>query len=121
MYKVSVVSTFSAAHFLRNYKGKCESLHGHNWKVEAVVSSANLDSLGLVMDFVDLKNKLNQVIDKLDHKLLNDLDYFKSNNPTSEAIAYYIFCRLKEILPSTHRLKEVRVWEKDTSSAVYQE
>lgn len=121
MYKVKVVSEFSAGHFLRGYKGRCENIHGHNWKVEVVVSSSELDSSGLVMDFTELRSKLNKVIEKLDHKLLNDLDYFKSNNPTSEVIAYYIFRRLKEMIPSSCRLEEIRVWEKESSCAVYQE
>jgi 6-pyruvoyltetrahydropterin/6-carboxytetrahydropterin synthase len=121
MYKVKVISSFSAAHFLKNYKGKCESLHGHNWKVEAVVSAQELNSLGLVLDFKDLKDNLDEVLDGLDHKLLNDLDYFKTHNPTSEEIAYYIFWRLKEKIPFPGRLEEIRVWEKDSSCAIYRE
>ena len=121
MYKVKVISDFSAAHFLRNYKGKCENMHGHNWKVEAVVSSPGVDSLGLVIDFKELKEKLNEILADLDHKVLNNLDYFKNINPTSELIAHYIFVRLKEKISFSRRLEAVKVWEKDTSCAVYQE
>jgi 6-pyruvoyltetrahydropterin/6-carboxytetrahydropterin synthase len=121
MYKVSVVSTFSAAHFLENYKGKCENLHGHNWKVEASVASDTLNASSLVMDFSDLKNKLQQVLDALDHALLNDLECFKSSSPTSEVIAHYIFSQLKGEIPPRYTLEEVKVWEKDTSCATYQE
>lgn len=121
MYKVSVISTFSAAHFLKNYKGKCENLHGHNWKVEVSVSSHTLNSSFLVMDFSELKNKLQEVLDTLDHTLLNDLDCFNSLSPTSEVIARYIFSQLKERIPPVHTLEEVKVWEKDTSCATYQE
>ncbi len=121
MYKVKVVESFSAAHFLRNYKGKCESLHGHNWKVEAEVSSNSLDSLGLVIDFKELKEKLRKILEELDHKLLNDLDYFKEKNPTSEEIAFYIFSKLKHQLPEGCKLVRISVWEKDTSCASYEE
>jgi len=121
MYKIQVTSGFSAAHFLRNYKGKCETLHGHNWKVEAVVSSRTLDSLGLVIDFKKLKQKLDRILEEFDHVLLNDAEYFKTHNPTSEHVAAYIFNKLKPEIPSPHTLEEVRVWEKDTSCAMYQE
>lgn len=131
MYEIRVMSGFSAAHYLRNYKGKCEMLHGHNWKVEAIVSSHTLDSNGLVMDFKELKQKLNNVLEEFDHVFLNEVEYFsagggsasggKGHNPTSEEIAAYIFNRLKAQIPSTHTLKGITVWEKDTSCALYQE
>ena len=121
MYKIKVSSAFSAAHFLRGYKGKCEALHGHNWKVEAVISSDKLDSLGLVMDFGEAKEKLDRILEELDHGLLNEREYFKKHNPTSEIIASYIFNQLKPEISSLLTLEEVRVWEKETSCAVYQE
>jgi len=121
MYKVKVVSGFSAAHFLREYKGKCEELHGHNWKVEAHVASEQLDALGMVMDFTELKNLLAEVISEFDHVLINDLEYFKQHNPTSEYIAFYIFNKLKAKLSEPLVLDQVRVWEKDTSCATYHE
>ena len=121
MYKIKVISCFSAAHFLRNYRGKCESLHGHNWKVEVEISRKKLNSLGLVMDFKELKEKLNKVLENLDHKVLNEIDYFKERNPTSEEIAFYIFSQLKKILPQDCQLVKVSVWEKDDSCAIYEE
>jgi 6-pyruvoyltetrahydropterin/6-carboxytetrahydropterin synthase len=121
MYKVCVTTAFSAAHFLKNYKGKCEKLHGHNWKVEACVSSQDINDSGLVIDFSELKNCLNRTVDEFDHSLVNDIEYFRSHNPTSENMAYYIFTKLKGILPPSVKLELVKVWEKDTSCALYQE
>jgi len=118
MYNIKVESNFSSAHNLRGYKGKCEELHGHNWRIEAVASSGKLDKAGMVLDFKYLKMKLNRILDKLDHKYLNNIPYFKKVNPTSENIAQYIYGRLK---PQLANLKSVTVWENNTSSATYEE
>lgn len=118
MFSLKVEANFSSAHNLREYKGKCEELHGHNWRVEAVIKSDKLDSLGMVVDFKDIKKELNVILGDLDHKYLNDLEPFKTVNPTSENIARYIFGRLKISLPLT---ASVTVWENDTSAAVYEE
>jgi len=116
MFEVNVESNFSAAHRLRGYKGRCENMHGHNWKVKAVVGSQNLDKQGMVMDFTILKKAMNKILTRLDHKVLNDLEYFKKVNPTSENIAKYIYDELK-----TQRLdvERITVWETDTSCATY--
>lgn len=120
MYKIKIISYFSAAHSLREYKGKCESLHGHNWKVEVVISSLKLNDAGMVMDFHDLKLLTKEVIENLDHKHLNDLKYFKEHNPSSEEIAKYIFDELNgRILEQGCRLEKVRVWETENSCAIY--
>jgi len=122
MYKVKIISHFSAAHSLRNYKGKCEALHGHNWKVEILVLSDKLNFSGMVMDFSDLKKITSNVLEELDHHHLNELDYFKVYNPSSEEIAKYIFDKLKdEIAARDCKLGKVRVWETETSCAVYTE
>lgn len=122
MYKIKIISSFSGAHSLRDYKGKCESLHGHNWKVEVCVASEDLDRSGMVMDFAELKRIANSIIDELDHKHLNDLDYFKKNNPSSEEIARYLYNKIKERLPKNSLfLDEVSIWETDTSCATYRE
>lgn len=128
MYNIKVQATFSAAHNLRGYKGKCEELHGHNWKIEAIASKENLDKAGMVMDFRYLKTELKKIMEKLDHKYLNKLAYFsaaggsasggKKNNPTSENIAKFIYDRLKNKISG---VKSVTVWENDTSSATYEE
>ncbi|HOX54017.1 MAG: 6-carboxytetrahydropterin synthase QueD [Candidatus Omnitrophica bacterium] len=118
MFEVRVESNFSSAHRLRGYKGKCEELHGHNWKVEAFIQSENLDKIGMVVDFHHLKNLLKSVLNKLDHKFLNDVDYFKKVNPTSENIAKYIYDQLRS-KDKKLGLTKVTVWESDTSYASY--
>jgi 6-pyruvoyltetrahydropterin/6-carboxytetrahydropterin synthase len=118
MYSVKAELKFSSAHNLRGYKGKCESLHGHNWKVEAEARSRSLDSTGMVMDFNVLKTALGAVIADLDHRYLNELPAFKKINPTSENIARYIYGRLKK---SFSGLSSVVVWENDSCSAKYEE
>ncbi|MFA4989020.1 MAG: 6-carboxytetrahydropterin synthase QueD, partial [Candidatus Omnitrophota bacterium] len=90
MYTLKVESSFSSAHNLRGYKGKCEELHGHNWRVEISVRSRDLDGTGMLLDFKYLKKKLNNVLDRMDHQYLNKLDHFKKVNPTSENIARYV-------------------------------
>ena len=118
MYSVKVELFFSSAHNLRGYKGKCEDLHGHNWKVELVASSERLAKTGMLLDFKYMKTCLNQVLDKLDHKYLNNTPYFKKINPTSENIARYIYGALKSKIKS---IKSVTVWENHSSSATYEE
>jgi len=118
MYKLKVEGNFSSAHNLRGYKGKCEDLHGHNWKVEITAQSEELDEIGMLLDFKFLKKELNAVLEDLDHKYLNKLVQFKKTNPTSENIAKYIYERLKPRIPL---LNSVTVWENATSSATYEE
>jgi 6-pyruvoyltetrahydropterin/6-carboxytetrahydropterin synthase len=118
MYSIKVEAGFSSAHNLRKYKGKCESLHGHNWRVEAVIRSAQLDSIGMVRDFKDFKSRLSKLLNEFDHKYLNDLKPFKKINPTSENIARYLYERLKKQIPD---LSSVTVWENSTSAATYEE
>lgn len=130
MFKIKIETKFSSAHYLREYQGKCERLHGHNWKVEVFAARQNLDSLGMVMDFSELKRLTQAVLEKLDHTCLNDLDYFskknallgEGHNPSSEEIARYIYIKLKrDISIGDCILDEVRVWETDTSCAFYRE
>jgi len=118
MYKLEVEGVFSSAHNLRGYKGKCEDLHGHNWRVEISVKSASLGGIGMVMDFKEMKTRLNAFLEKLDHKYLNRLAYFKRVNPTSENIARYIYNGLKKNITL---LDSVTVWENVTSRATYYE
>lgn len=119
-FKISVTDSFSAAHNLRGYKGKCEELHGHNFKVKVVLTSSELDKLGMVSDFHEVKEVLKKVLSKLDHTYLNNLEFFKENNPTSENIARFIFEKFKSEL-SNQKLLEVIVWETETNEASYQE
>lgn len=120
MYQASIQTHFSAAHLLRNYKGKCENLHGHNWKVEVTVATETLDETGMAIDFTILKQKTNSIIKQLDHKYLNEIPQFLKINPSSENIAAYIFSKLKEALSDTTvTLTKVSVWESDTSKSSY--
>ena len=123
MYEAKVICEFSSAHSLRNYGGKCEHSHGHNWKVEVVCASDRLDDTGLVIDFKVLKDKVNNLLDGLDHRDLNDIDYFKKFNPSSENIAYYVYMQLSKDTEITDQilLKQVNVWENDRSCASYYE
>ncbi len=118
MFTVKVEGSFSSAHNLRGYKGKCEDLHGHNWKVEISAAKDSLDKIGMVLDFKLLKARLSQVLEPLDHAYLNNVAYFKKVNPTSENIAQYIYRKLKPGIPS---LRSVTVWENVASAATYEE
>ena len=121
MYNIMVEGKFSAAHNLRGYKGKCEKLHGHNWRIEAVFSGEKLNKQGTLMDFQKARGKLEQVLKNLDHTYLNELPAFKKINSTSENIARYIFTRLESISSDKNlQLKRVTVWETENASASYQ-
>jgi 6-pyruvoyltetrahydropterin/6-carboxytetrahydropterin synthase len=121
MFEVSVEQTFAAGHALRNYKGKCENVHGHNYRVRITVQGDQLDATGLLVDFLDVKSLIGGVVDYLDHQFINDLPPFDELNPSAENIAKYFYDRvsggLKNEVPV--RVSEVKVWETDTSSAVY--
>jgi len=120
MFEIMVQSHFSAAHQLRTLHGKCEHLHGHNWRVDVVLESKKLNSEGIVMDFQILKEKLNKILKELDHKYLNELSYFIKKEPSSENIAKYIFEKLKKDLKQYPvRLKKISAWESETSCATY--
>jgi len=120
MYVIKILSHFSGAHRLRSLHGKCEELHGHNWKVEVSVAARRLSKEGIVIDFQVLKQKVEKILKTLDHTFLNDLPYFSKKEPSSENIAKYIFDRLKgEFKGHPAVLKEVTAWESETSSATY--
>jgi 6-pyruvoyltetrahydropterin/6-carboxytetrahydropterin synthase len=121
MFEISVEQTFAAGHALRNYKGKCENVHGHNYRVRVTIEGEQLDANGLLVDFVDVKRLMGGAIEYLDHRFINDLEPFDKINPSAENIAKYFYDRLytgmKNEVPV--RIAEIRVWETDTSSAVY--
>jgi 6-pyruvoyltetrahydropterin/6-carboxytetrahydropterin synthase len=121
MFRISVYDYFSSAHQLKGYEGKCEEIHGHNWKVEIEVEGNELDKVGMLIDFKELKNILKGVIDELDHKMLNDLEAFKEINPSSEIIARYIHGRVKGELPLGVDILSTSVWESENSKARYSE
>jgi len=122
MYEISVDTTFAAAHNLRDYYGKCEDLHGHNYKVRVVVEGPELDSTGLLYDFVHLKKVIEGIIRSLDHRYLNELAPFDTLNPSAENIARHIYDETsKQLLKSSNaaRVSGVTIWETDTSAATY--
>ena len=122
MFELSVEVSFSAAHQLRGYKGKCENMHGHNWKVQVSVMAETLNEIDLAIDFHDLKKMANEVVAPLDHAFLNDIFPFTEKNPSSENMAKWIFDSLKKkITDERVRVSAVSVWESDTASATYYE
>jgi 6-pyruvoyltetrahydropterin/6-carboxytetrahydropterin synthase len=122
MYEVSVDETFAAAHNLRNYKGKCEDLHGHNYKVRVTLSGPELDATGLLYDFVHLKQVIQGVIRSLDHKYLNELKPFDVLNPSAENIARHIYeqtAQQMHAVPNGAAISSITVWESDLTAATY--
>ncbi|HON85444.1 MAG TPA: 6-carboxytetrahydropterin synthase [Syntrophorhabdaceae bacterium] len=122
MFTLYVKDTFSAAHRIDDYHGKCEALHGHNFKVEAFFEGQEPRAGGMVVDFKILKGLLREVLSYLDHRYLNEIDFFKERAGSSEYIALYIYGQLKGLLNVEGvTLKEVRVWESDSAYAAYRE
>ena len=122
MFQVSVEETFSSGHALRGYRGKCENPHGHNYRVQVTLAGPKLDTIGLLVDFSELKRVLRGIIAGLDHQFLNDLDAFKTVNPSAENLAKYFYDethRQLTTLPDGAGITEVMVWETDTSSALF--
>lgn len=122
MYELITIQEFSAAHRLRGYEGKCERLHGHNWKVEVRVCAHVLDERGLAKDFAELKAMTARVLDDLDHSDLTTLAAFADTNPSAENLSRHIYERIKrELAGSSVQLQKVVVWESDTAGAAYTE
>jgi 6-pyruvoyltetrahydropterin/6-carboxytetrahydropterin synthase len=119
MYQISVELHFDAAHFLRNYHGKCENLHGHRFKVMAHLKTDELDENGLAYDFVELKRHLAAILDKYDHTCLNDVPPFNKINATSENIAATIFKRLQSKIGRQVKLSSIEVWESPQTYVTY--
>ena len=120
MYEILIRSDFSGAHNLRGYKGKCEALHGHNWKVESRFEIEALNEIGISVDFVLLKSMLKNILKTLDHSYLNKINPFKKQNPSAENIARYIYLEVKKSITQKGLfIKSVSVWESESSSATY--
>ena len=120
MYEISVDYTFAAGHALRNYRGKCENVHGHNYKLRVTVEGAELDSTGLLMDFIDVRAAIRALVERLDHQFLNDLPPFDKLNPSAENIARYFSDALEpQVREQGLRVRAVTVWETDATSATY--
>ncbi len=125
MFELTVEAGFSSGHYLRNYHGKCENPHGHNYKVRVTLAGKELDAAGLLLDFKLLKNVMRPVIDRIDHQMLNDLDPFITLNPSAENIAHYFYQQtneqLHEMTSGRVRVKDCTIWETDNCSATYYE
>lgn len=123
MFEVSVEDTFAAGHALRGYRGKCENPHGHNYKVQITLQGEQLDNIGLLFDFKDLKTAMNEVIDRLDHRFINDIAPFTELNPSAENMAKYFYDEINTLLGDRTqgrvRVKLVKMWETDTTVATY--
>ncbi len=121
MYELTVKAEFEAAHFIKNYPGKCARLHGHNWIVEAVAKGGELNELGILIDFKILKAELNKVLDEFDHQYLNELKIFAKKNPTAEILAKVIFEKLSasEIFSGKNKLTAIKVYETPKSCVTY--
>jgi len=118
MFEIFVEHTFAAGHALRNYHGKCENVHGHNYRVQVGVEGPELDENGLLYDFAELKSSLRAVSGYLDHQFINDLKPFDEINPSAENIARFICGEIQKDLKRIS-VAYVRVWETDTSCAIY--
>ena len=119
MYELSVQGNFSAAHNLRGYKGDCERLHGHNWRVQVHLAADELDGLGMVMDFRDVKGLLNEILSELDHRYLNEVKPFDVQNPTTENLCRHIADRLAQGLPDRVAVRRVTCWESENCGSSY--
>jgi 6-pyruvoyltetrahydropterin/6-carboxytetrahydropterin synthase len=120
MYEVTIIKSFSAAHLLSEIGGKCEELHGHNFKVEITVAAEELNSAGLLIDFRFLKKALGEILENIDHKHLNALTSFAGINPSAENIARYIFETMgKKIKSAGVRMVRVKIWESENAAVTY--
>jgi 6-pyruvoyltetrahydropterin/6-carboxytetrahydropterin synthase len=123
MFEVTIEETFAAGHALRNYRGKCENVHGHNYRCQVTLEGEQLDSIGLLVDFVELKRVVHSVLDRMDHQWLNEFPPFDVLNPSAENMAKYIYDEVKGGLKTAEgvRIAMVRLWETDTAHAAYHE
>jgi 6-pyruvoyltetrahydropterin/6-carboxytetrahydropterin synthase len=125
MYEVTVERGFSSGHYLRNYKGKCENPHGHNYKVRITLRGEKLDHAGLLLDFKDLKQVMRPVIDRIDHQMLNEIEPFTEINPSAENLARFFYDetnkQLSEMTGGRVSVKDCTIYETDTTTATYYE
>lgn len=120
MFELTIRDHFDAAHFLKNYQGKCAKIHGHTWEVEVKIQGKELDQIGMMVDFSILKKNLKEIVEKLDHILINDLLHFQETNPTAENISAYIGNELAGLIKTYPvKLFSVTVWESPRAAATY--
>jgi len=120
MYEVTIIKSFSAAHLLAQIGGKCEELHGHNFKVEVTLAAPDLNESGLLIDFRVVKKWLSVILDQMDHKHLNELPCFAGINPSAENIAKYIYTSMEpKATESQVRIARIKVWESENAAVAY--
>lgn len=120
MFEVTIIKSFSAAHLLADIGGKCEDLHGHNFKVEITVGAEKLNPDGLLIDFRVLKKILGDILDDIDHQHLNALDCFANVNPSAENIARYICEKMDpDVKKAGVRMIRVKIWESENAAVTY--
>jgi len=122
MFEVTIIKSFSAAHLLAKIGGKCEELHGHNFKVEVTVGASGLTDEGILIDFRLVKKWLKEILDEMDHQHLNQLPFFSKQNPSSENIAYYVYRKIEvKVKESGIRVIRAKVWESENAAVTYSE
>lgn len=125
MFEVTVEAEFAAGHFLRNYRGKCENPHGHNYKVLITLCGQELDAVGLLLDFKQLKQVMRPVVERLDHQMINEIAPFTEVNPSAENLAQYFYretsTQLRDMTEGRVRVKDCTLFETDTTRATYYE
>ena len=121
MYELKIITKFSAAHQLKMVADKCENLHGHNWKIEVYVAGKSLNNAGVLMDFGEIKQHVSGIMKGLDHKFLNELDFFDDNTPpSSENIARHVATSLQDLIKEPDvRVTRVTAWESENACATY--
>jgi 6-pyruvoyltetrahydropterin/6-carboxytetrahydropterin synthase len=119
LYQISVKTHFDAAHLIRGHRGKCRELHGHRWDVEVIISTREVDELGMAVDFALVKDLIRELVERYDHCLLNDLEAYATLNPTAENIAKELYEKIRAGLPGHGQVALVRVWESPECWASY--
>ena len=120
MFTVFKEYTFAAGHAIRGHTRGCQNLHGHNYRVRVHVAARELDALGMVIDFADLKAIADDVLGRFDHKVINEIPPFDERNTTAELLAQYAYEEMSRRLPPGRTVRRVEVWETETSCAIYE-
>jgi 6-pyruvoyltetrahydropterin/6-carboxytetrahydropterin synthase len=125
MFELTVEREFASGHYLRNYRGKCENPHGHNYKVRVTLAGSELDRAGLLLDFTALKQVMRPIIERFDHAMLNEIEPFIELNPSAENLAKFFYDetnrQVAEMTAGRVRVKDCTIWETDTTTATYYE
>ncbi len=119
MYRLHIQTSISAAHFLKDYNGNCSVLHGHNWKIEVMVKSDRTDTVGMVIDFKDLKDLTWRVAGRFDHRVFNEVAPFDKQNPTAENISRHFYTEIGALLPSGVQMDRIKLWETENYAIEY--